>query len=75
MKQKMTNFRDDMVTRKDDYNGYTRPTSTDILKAGHMQEQVEKIKLLIGNYMSIVDTTVRDMTPKYIMLTLGNTIF
>ena len=40
-----------------------------------MQEQIKKIRTLVQNYMKIVDTTVRDITPKYIMLTLGKLNF
>lgn len=50
--------------------GNYRPTSIEIVNEPGMQEQIKKIRTLVQNYMKIVDTTVRDITPKYIMLTL-----
>ena len=35
-----------------------------------IKEEANEVKKFVGNYMEIVDTTIRDMTPKYIMCSL-----
>ena len=46
-------------------------SSLDVLEDSHIKEQSGGMLKMIENYFKIVDVEIRDIAPKYIMLTLG----
>ena len=48
-----------------------RPSTEAILDDPSTKDQTKTVVKMVENYMSIIDTTVRDVTPKYIVLLLG----
>lgn len=48
-----------------------KKSSFDIFEDSQLKEESKKMSKMVESYMKIVNTTIRDVTPKYIMLTLG----
>lgn len=46
-------------------------SSLDVLEDSHIKDQSSGMLKMIENYFKIVDVEIRDIAPKYIMLTLG----
>ena len=46
-------------------------SSVDVLEDSHIQNQSSGMLKMIKSYFKIVDKEIRDIAPKYIMLTLG----
>ena len=46
-------------------------SSVDLLEDSHIKDESRRMQKMIENYIKIVNMTIRDVTPKYIMLTLG----
>ena len=40
----------------------------------HMDKQVEMIQMMVESYLKIVDKTIRDIAPKYIMLLIVHNV-
>ena len=48
-----------------------KKSSFDIFEDSQLKEESKKMSKMVESYMKVVDTIIRDVTPKYIMLTLG----
>ena len=48
-----------------------RPSTSVILEDPTTRDQTKMLAKMVENYINIIDTTIRDATPKYIVLLLG----
>lgn len=51
-----------------------RPSTSVILEDPTTRDQTKMLAKMVENYISILDTTIRDATPKYIVLLLGELV-
>ena len=57
-------------TKKSDLMNNKESTRIAIIDSRPIQDQSSVLKKMVNDYLSITDTTIRDMTPKYIMHSL-----